>query len=254
MDEGWGKNLAAGALMTAATLGGMSNADAGNRDHNRNKPQTQMVQPTKLDSMINVKGDSTSFKSYGVGESSDLATAKKIAVSNAKSKMAQELGGGTQTIMNISIENELAKRTPNGFIYHVVIAMPKYNIQEDWYDDPRYDQEEPEPDEYSDWIVRKNGNGIDLILRSENGGEYYFDWENVWEDDTDFDNVYNNLENAKNIPELNQKIDAAVNEFINRTNPYDIKWKYRGGDYDGDGGDSYYNSSDKDNEWMDYIN
>ena len=124
MDEGWGKNLAAGALMTAATLGGMSNADAGNR----NKPQTQMVEPTKLDSMINAKSDSINFKAYGVGESPDLSTANQIAINNAKTKIAQEMGVGTQTLKNINIETEKAFKTSNGgYIYHVVVTMPKAN-------------------------------------------------------------------------------------------------------------------------------
>jgi len=119
-DESWGKNIVAGSLMTAATIGGINNADA----NTRNKPQNSIQQPSEIVQMQKVKSDSTNYIVYGKGASSDLVTARKIAISNAKIKLSKEIGDNKNITSEVT--KEKCTKSDNGeYKCHVVLSVEK---------------------------------------------------------------------------------------------------------------------------------
>lgn len=127
--EGFMANMSTGAMMTAATLGSMSASSA------NGKPEhtiTQSQEKTELEVMQEVKSDINNCYAYASGQSPDIATAKKIAISNAKIKLSKEIGlffYGMKTSLlanKFEIKKELITMAPNGgYIYHVVLSSPR---------------------------------------------------------------------------------------------------------------------------------
>ena len=118
--EGFMANLATGAMMTAATLASMSASSA------NGKPEhtiTQAQEKTELEIMQDAKSDIDNYYIYASGQSPDISTAKKIAMSNAKIKLSKEIGNKNFTS---EIKKELITMAPNGgYIYHVVLSSPR---------------------------------------------------------------------------------------------------------------------------------
>jgi len=119
--EGFMTNIATGAMMTAETLASMSASSA------NGKPEhtiTQSQEKTELEVMQEVKSDMKNYYAYGSGQSPDISTAKKIAISNAKIKISKEIG--TNKNFTSEIKRELITISPNGgYIYHVVLSSPR---------------------------------------------------------------------------------------------------------------------------------
>jgi hypothetical protein len=90
-DEGWGRNLAAGLAMTAATMGGV-NAQAPN-------------QPV---AMQQGQADTSNYTATGIGISDDADIAERMAVTDARKKLAQQMGGTVTGAKQVSVNFESA--------------------------------------------------------------------------------------------------------------------------------------------------
>jgi hypothetical protein len=80
--------------------------------------------------MQKVQSDRLFFRVYGVGTSMDENMAEKLALSNAKQKLAQQMGlGGDVTTMkgmryNVD-DNMLVRSGDNQYTCHVMVSMEK---------------------------------------------------------------------------------------------------------------------------------
>lgn len=134
IEEGWGKNLAAGAMMTAATLGGM-NASTQNIQQDRQQPETSIQTPEystnpRIARMQKIQSDRLFFRVYGTGTSMDENMAEKIALSDAKKKLAQQmgLGGDVTTMKGMRYEvddNMMVKGADGQYTVHIMVSMEK---------------------------------------------------------------------------------------------------------------------------------
>lgn len=86
IDEGWGRNLAAGLAMTAATLGGV-NAQA----------------PSQSDAAQQGQTYASNYTATGVGVSNDGNMAERMANSEAHKILAQQTGGVVSNAKQVSI-------------------------------------------------------------------------------------------------------------------------------------------------------
>jgi hypothetical protein len=134
IEEGWGKNLAAGAMMTAATLGGM-NASAQNTQQDRQQPETSIQTPEystnpRIARMQKIQSDRLFFRVYGTGTSMDENMAEKKALSNAKEKLAQQMGMRGHEIemkgMRYEIDDDMMVKDVDGqYTVHIMVSMEK---------------------------------------------------------------------------------------------------------------------------------
>ena len=112
------KNVKEGAMLTAATLGSMNNSSGNGKPE---KTITKYQEELELEQMQGVESNIDNYFAYGSGQSSDISTAKKMAMSNAKAKLLKEV----KDIVP-KIKNELITMSPNGeYIYHVVLSSPR---------------------------------------------------------------------------------------------------------------------------------
>jgi len=110
-DEGWGRNLAAGLAMTAATMGGV-NAQAPNQ-------QAQQAQVSQ--------SDTSSYRATGVGISDDAGMAERMAASDARRNLAQVMSG---TVTGAKQEKNDISRTEDGkYKCTIVLSAPKQKAQ-----------------------------------------------------------------------------------------------------------------------------
>lgn len=135
-EEGWGKNLAAGAMMTAATMGGMNasaqnatSQDAQQPEITNTQPQTYSTNP-RIARMQKVQSDRLFFRVYGTGTSMDENMAEKKALSNAKEKIAQQMGMRGHEIemkgMRYEIDDDMMVKDANGnYTAHIMVSMEK---------------------------------------------------------------------------------------------------------------------------------
>ena len=169
LEEGFGKNLAAGALMTAATLGGMNNqAQAAPKFGDKLKAKIANVGGGIQKTVDKVKDRVADFRTqgggiqteppkeetsqqafermskedgFGQGKSPDQSTAKKIALNNAQHNLATKKAGvstGNRTTVNANlsggnITDEVTYRNKDTGVYttYMVVTANVQNLKED---------------------------------------------------------------------------------------------------------------------------
>ena len=135
IEEGWGKNLAAGAMMTAATLGGMNASAQNATTQDAQQPEITNTIPQystnpRIARMQKIQSDRLFFRIYGTGTSMDENMAEKMALSDAKKKLAQQMGlaGDVTTMKGMRYEvddNMLVKGADGQYTCHVMVSMEK---------------------------------------------------------------------------------------------------------------------------------
>ena len=164
LEEGFGRNLAAGALMTAATLGGMSNqAQAAPKFGDKIKDKIEKVGggiqkavggiKDKVADFRNQGGEKTSQSQeetsvqayermskedgFGMGKSPDQSTAKKIALNNAQHNLARVTTGNRTTVntnvngTNIIDEVTYRNKDTGEYTTYMVVTANVQNLKED---------------------------------------------------------------------------------------------------------------------------
>ena len=135
IEEGWGKNLAAGAMMTAATLGGMNASAQNSTNQDAQQPEITNTIPQystnpRIARMQKVQSDRLFFRVYGTGTSMDENMAEKKALSNAKEKLAQQMGMRGHEIemkgMRYELDDDMMIKGADGqYTAHIMVSMEK---------------------------------------------------------------------------------------------------------------------------------
>lgn len=165
LEEGFGKNLTAGALMTAATLGGMNNqAQATPKFGDKLKAKIEKVgggiqktvdkvkdrvadfrtqgsgiqtEPSKGETSTQTYGRMSKEDGFGQGKSIDQSTAKKIALNNAQHNLARVATGNRTTVnanvnsTNITDEVTYRNKDTGEYTTYVVVTANAQNLRED---------------------------------------------------------------------------------------------------------------------------
>jgi len=121
IEEGWMHNLATGLALAAGAGGGLK-AQSQTQNTDLTKPsieQTQETQTGKIEKMVKVGQDKSIPDGYGVGSSPNMATAKKMAMFNARKNILEKGGSGD----NLTLKSEsLAMNQNGGYDYHIVLG------------------------------------------------------------------------------------------------------------------------------------
>jgi len=165
LEEGFGKNLAAGALMTAATMGGMNNqAQAAPHFGDKLKAKIEKVgggiqktvdkvkdrvadfrtqgggiqtEPSKGETSTQTYERMSKEDGFGQGKSIDQSTAKKIALNNAQHNLARVATGNRTTVnanvnsTNITDEVTYRNKDTGEYTTYVVVTANVQNLRED---------------------------------------------------------------------------------------------------------------------------
>ena len=163
LEEGFGKNLAAGALMTAATMGDMNNqAQAAPHFGDKLKAKMEKVGGGVQKTIDNFKDRVANFRTqgggiqtepsetstqtyermskedgFGQGKSPDQSTAKKIALNNAQHNLARVATGNRTTVnanvnsTNITDEVTYRNKDTGEYTTYVVVTANVQNLRED---------------------------------------------------------------------------------------------------------------------------